>query len=110
MILGDVTHQSEQTGRGQYGCFVSGVSFALLSWPNISPSAIISCREVQSSVTRASSASCFGTVFPWVLLLGRISRSHVGYSAISAVVGVTRSSELGMNYHGARVATVTALT
>ena len=69
---------------------VSGLSFALLSWSDISPSAIISCREVLSSVTRASSASFFGHAFPFVLLLGRLIRSHVSYSSITAVVGVAR--------------------
>ena len=88
---------------------VSGVSFALLSWPDVSPSAIISCREVLSSVTRASSASFFGTPFPLSSLGGSLE-------AMSAIRQLRRLSELrgscesGMNYHGARVATVTALT
>ena len=89
---------------------VSGVSFALLSWPDVSPSAIISCREMLSSVTRASSASFFGTPFPLSSLLGG------SLEAMSAIQQLRRLSELrgscksGKNYHGARVATVLALT
>ena len=88
---------------------VSGVSLALLSWPDVSPSAIISCREVLSSVTRASSASFFGTPFPLSSLGGSLE-------AMSAIRQLRRLSELrgscesGKNYHGARVATLTALT
>ena len=51
---------------------VSGVSFALLSWPDVSPSAIISCREVLSSVTQASSASFCGAPFPLSSLGGSL--------------------------------------
>ena len=76
------THTSKQynsqwrnpsVGADQLGsiqCVVSGVSFALLSWSDVSPLAIISCREVLSSVTRASSASFFGMPFPWSSFLG----------------------------------------
>ena len=94
---------------GSVWCVVSGVSFALLSWPDVSPSAIISCREVLSSVTRASSASFFSTPFPLSSLGGSLE-------AMSAIRQLRRlselrgSCELGMNYHSARVATVTALT
>ena len=88
---------------------VSGVSFALLSWPDVSPLAIISWREVLSSVTWASSASFFSTPFPLSSLGGSLK-------AMSAIWQLQRLSELrgscesGKNYHGARVATVTALT
>ena len=88
---------------------MSCVSFALLSWPNVSPLAIISCREVLSLVTRALSASFFGTPFPLCSLGGSLE-------AMSAIRQLRRLSELrgscesGMNYHGARVATVMALT
>ena len=88
---------------------VSGVSLALLSWPDVSPSALISCREVLSSVTRASSASFFSMPFPLSSLGGSLE-------AMSAIRQLRQLSELqgscesGKNYHGARVATVTALT
>ena len=94
---------------GSVRCVMSSVSFALLSWPDVSPSAIISCREVLSSVTWASSASFFGTPFPLSSLGGSLE-------AMSAIQQLRRLSELrgscesGMNYHGARMATVTALT
>ena len=89
---------------------VSGVSFALLSWPDVSLSAIISCKEVLSSVTWASSASFIGTPFPFFSFLGG------SLEAMSTIRQLRRFSELrgscesGMNYQGARVATVTALT
>ena len=88
---------------------MSSVPLALLSWPNVSPSAIISCREVLSSVTWASSASFFGTPFPLSSLGGSLE-------AMSAIRQLRRLSELrgscesGKNYHSARVATVMALT
>ena len=49
---------------------VSSVSFALLSSPDISRLAIISCREVLSSVTWASSASFIGMPFHFSSFLG----------------------------------------
>ena len=87
---------------------VSGVSLALLSWPDVSPSAIISCREVLSLVTRASSASFFGTPFP----LSSLGGSLEAMSAIQQLRWLSElrgSCELGKNYHGARVATIMAL-
>ena len=88
---------------------VSGVSLALLSWPDVSPSAIISCGEVLSSVTRASSASFFGMPFP----LSSLGGSLEAMSAIRQLRWLSElrgSCELGKSYHSARVATVTALT
>ena len=93
---------------GSVRCVVSGVSLALLSWPDVSPAAIISCREVLSLVKRASSASFFGTPFPLSSLGGSLE-------AMSAIRQLQRLSELrgscesGKNYHGARVETITAL-
>ena len=89
---------------GSVRCIMSGVSLALLSWPDVSLSAIISCREVLSSVTRASSASFFGMPFPLSSLGGSLE-------AMSAIRQLRQLSELrgscesGKNYHGARVAT-----
>ena len=87
----DSRRRNPSVGADQPGsvrCFVSGVSFALLSWPDISLSAIISCRDVQSSVTWALSASCFGTVFPGSSFLGR------SLEAMSAIRQLQRLSEL----------------
>ena len=89
-ILNGVTHRSEQTEPGSVRHVMSSVSFALLPWPDVSPSAIISCREVLSLVTRASSASFLRHAFPLALLLRGLARSHVSYSAIMAVVGVAK--------------------
>ena len=69
---------------------MSGVSFALLSWPDVSPSAIISCREVLNSVTWGIECFLLRHAFPLALLLRGLARSHVGYSAITAVVRVAR--------------------
>ena len=66
---------------------VSGVSFALLSWPNVSPSANICCREVLSLVTWASSASFFGTPFSLSSLGGSLE-------AMSTIRQLRRLSEL----------------
>ena len=87
---------------------VSGVSFALLSWPDVSPSAIISCREVRSHGHRVlPSLACLSLCPPsW----------EASLEAMSAIWQLRQLSELrgscksGKNYHGARVATVTALT
>ena len=95
---------------GSVRCIVSGVSFALLSWPDISLSAIISCREVLSLVTQALSASFFGMPF---LLSSFLRGSLEAMSAIRQLQRLSElrgSCELGKNYHGARVATVMALT
>ena len=89
---------------------VSGVSFALLSWPDVSPSAIISCREVLSSVTQALSASFFGMLFPWSSFLGGSLEAMSAIRQLRRLSESQGSCESGMNYHGARVATVTALT
>ena len=89
---------------------VSGVSFALLSWPDVSPLAIISCREVLSSVTRASSASFIGMPFPFSSFLGGSLEAMLTIWQLRRLSELRGSCELGMNYHGARVATVTALT
>ena len=89
---------------------VSGVSFALLSWPDVSPSAIISCREVLSSVTRALSASFIGMPFPFSSFLGGSLEAMLTIRQLRRLSELRGSCESGMNYHGARVATVTALT
>ena len=89
---------------------VSSVSFPLLSWPDVSPSAIISCREVLSSVTWASSASFFGTPFPWSSFLGGSLEAMPAIQQLRRLSELRGSCESGKNYHGARVATVTALT
>ena len=89
---------------------MSGVSFALLSWPDISPSAIISCREVLSSVTWALSASFFGTPFPWSSFLGGSLEAMSAIQQLRRLLELRDSCESGKNYHGARVATVMALT
>ena len=73
---------------GTVRCVVSGVSFALLSWPDVSPLAIISCREVLSSVTQALSASLFGMPFPWPSFLGG------SLEAMSPIRQLRRLSEL----------------
>ena len=87
---------------------VSGVSFALLSWPDVSPSAIISCREVLSLVTRASSASFIGMPFPFSSFLGGSLEAMLTIRRLRRLSELRGSCELGMNYHGARVATVMA--
>ena len=89
---------------------MSGVSFALLSWPNVSPSAIISCREVLSLVTWASSASFISTPFPFSSFLGGSLEAMLTIWQLWRLLELQGSCEWGMNYHGARVATVTALT
>ena len=89
---------------------VSGVSFALLSWPDISPSAIISCREVLSLVTQALSASFFGTPFPLSSFLGGSLEAMSAIRQLRRLSELRGSCKLGKNYHGARVATVMALT
>ena len=89
---------------------VSGVSFALLSWPDISPLAIISCREVLSSVTWASSASFFGMPFPLSSFLGGSLEAMSAIRQLRWLSELRGSCESGKNYHDARVATVTALT
>ena len=89
---------------------MSGVSFALLSWPDVSPLAIISCREVLSSVTRASSASFISTPFPFSSFLGGSLEAMLTIRQLWRLSELRGSCESGMNYHGARVATVTALT
>ena len=89
---------------------MSGVSFALLSWPNVSPSAIISCREVLSLVTQASSASFVGTPFPLSSFLGGSLEAISAIQQLQWLSELRGSCESGKNYHGARVATVTALT
>ena len=95
---------------GSVGHVVSGVSFALLSWPDVSLSAIISCREVLSSLTRASSASFISTPFPFSSFLGGSLEAMLTIRQLRQLSELRGSCELGMNYHGARVATVTALT
>ena len=116
------THTSKQydsrwrnplVGADQLGSvrnIVSGVSFALLSWPNVSPSAIISYREVLSSVTRASSASFFSMPFPWSSFLGGLLEAMSAIRQLWRLSELRGSCESGKNYHRARVATVTALT
>ena len=89
---------------------VSGVSFALLSWPDVSPSAIISCREVLSSVTQALSASFISMPFPFSSFLGGSLEAMLTIRQLRRLSELRGSCELGMNYQGARVATVTALT
>ena len=89
---------------------VSGVSFALLSWPDISPLAIISCREVLSSVTQASSAPFIGMPFPLSSFLGGSLEAMSAIRQLRQLSELRGSCESGKNYHGARVATVTALT
>ena len=89
---------------------VSSVSFALLSWPDVSPSAIISCREVLSLVTWASSASFFGMPFPLSSFLGGSLEAMSTIRQLRQLSELRGSCESGKNYHGARVATVTALT
>ena len=86
---------------------VSGVSFALLSWPNVSPSAIISCREVLSLVTRALSASFIGTLFPFSSFLGGSLEAMSPIRQLRRLSELGGSCESGMNNQGARVATVT---
>ena len=75
---------------------VSGVSFALLSWPDISPLAIISCREVLSSVTRESSASFFGTPFPLSSLGGSLE-AMLAIRQLRQLSELRGSCESGMN-------------
>ena len=87
---------------------MSGVSFALLSWPNVSPSAIISCREVMSSVKWALSASFFGTPFPLSSFLGGSLEAMSDIRQLRWLSELRGSCESGKNYHGARVATITA--
>ena len=94
---------------GSVRCVVSGVSLALLSWPDVSPLAIISCREVLSLVTRASSASFFGTPFPLSSLGGSLE-AMLAIQQLRRLSELQGSCESGKNYHDARVATVTALT
>ena len=89
---------------------MSSVSFSLLSWPDISPSAIISCREVLSSVTRALSVSFISMPFPFSSFLGGSLEAMLTIRQLRWLSELRGSRELGMNYHGARVATVTALT
>ena len=89
---------------------VSGVSFALLSWPDVSPSAIISCREVLSSLTWASSASFISMPFPFSSFLGGSLEAMLTIRQLRQLSELQGSCESGMNYHGARVATVMALT
>ena len=89
---------------------MSGVSFALLSWPDVSPSAIISCREVLSSVTRALSASFIGMLFPFSSFLGGSLEAMLTIRQLRWLSELQGSCESGMNYHSARVATVMALT
>ena len=89
---------------------VSSVSFALLSWPDVSLSAIISCREVLSSVTRASSASFIGMPFPFSSFLGGSLEAMLTIRQLRWLSELRGSCESGMNYQGARVATIMALT
>ena len=89
---------------------VSLVSFALLSWPDVSPSAIISCREVLSSVTWASSASFISTPFPFSSFLGGSLEAMLTIWQLRQLSELRGSCESGMNYQGARVATIIALT
>ena len=100
--------RADQLGSVQ--CVMSGVSFALLSWPDVSPLAIISCREVLSSVTWASSASFFGTPFPLSSFLGGSLEAMSAIRQLQRLSELRGSCESGKNYHGARVATVLALT
>ena len=109
----DSQRHNQSVGADRLGSVqhvVSGVSFALLSWPNVSPSAIISCREVLSSVTRASSASFIGTPFPFSSFLGGSLEAMLTIQQLRRLSELRGSCESGMNYHGTRVATVTALT
>ena len=108
----DSQRRNPSVGADQLGSVqrvVSGVSFALLSWPDVSPSAIISCREVLSSVTRASSASFFGMPFPLYSLGGSLEAMST-IRQLRRLLELQGSCESGKNYHSARVATVTALT
>ena len=95
---------------GTVWCFTGGVPVTLLSWPNVSPSANFSCREVQSSVTWALSAPCFCASFPWSSFLGEFWEAMTAIWQLRWLSELRGSCESGMNYHGARVATVSALT
>ena len=109
----DSRRRNPLVGADQLGSVrhvMSGVSFALLSWPDVSPSAIISCREVLSSVTWASSASFFGTPFPLSSFLGGSLEAILAIWQLRRLSELRGSCESGKNYHGARVATITALT
>ena len=100
--------RADQLGSVQH--IMSGVSFALLSLPDVSPSAIISCREVLSLVTRASSASFFGMPFPWSSFLGGSLEAMLAIQQLWRLSELRGNCESGKNYHGARVATIMALT
>ena len=109
----DSRRRNPSVGADQLGSVrpvMSSVLFALLSWPNVSPSAIISCREVLSLVTLASSASFISTPFPFSSFLVGSLEAMSTIRQLRQLSELRGSCELGMNYQGARVATVTALT